>query len=58
MMNDEKEVLQMSPVERSRNLMDRTKQFALRVIRMYCALPKSKLSDVLGHQVLRSGTSV
>lgn len=39
-------------------LRDRTKQFALRVIRMYSALPKSTLGQVLGRQVLRSGTSV
>lgn len=39
-------------------LRDRTKQFALRVIRMYCCLPKSPEAQVLGKQVLRSGTSV
>jgi four helix bundle protein len=39
-------------------LLDRTRQFALRVIRMYSALPKSTLAQVLGKQVLRSGTSV
>ena len=36
----------------------RTKEFALRVIRPYCALPKSTQAQVLGKQVLRSGTSV
>jgi four helix bundle protein len=36
----------------------RTKEFALRVIRLYCSLPKSTQSQVLGKQVLRSGTSV
>jgi four helix bundle protein len=36
----------------------RTKEFALRVIRMYSALPKSTEAQVLGKQVLRSGTSV
>ena len=36
----------------------RTKNFALRVIRMYAALPKSTAAQVLGKQVLRSGTSV
>lgn len=41
------------------NLPERTKQFARRVIRMYCALPKSNtVAQVLGKQVLRSGTSV
>ncbi len=32
--------------------------FALRVIRMYSALPKTTEAQVLGKQVLRSGTSV
>jgi four helix bundle protein len=36
----------------------RTKKFALRVIRVVHSLPKSKTSDVLGHQLLRSATSV
>lgn len=41
------------------NLPARTKQFARRVIRLYCALPKSNtVAQVLGRQVLRSGTSV
>ncbi len=36
----------------------RTKEFALRAIRLYCALPKTTEAQVLGKQVLRSGTSV
>ena len=36
----------------------RTKDFALRIIRMFTALPKSTEAQVLGKQVLRSGTSV
>ncbi len=37
----------------------RTKQFARRIIRLYCALPKnSTVAQVLGKQLLRSGTSV
>jgi four helix bundle protein len=39
-------------------LRDRTKQFALRVIRLFGALPKDVLSQTIGKQVLRSGTSV
>jgi four helix bundle protein len=41
-----------------KNLQVRTKEFALQVIRMYSALPKSTEAQVLGKQVLRSGTSV
>jgi four helix bundle protein len=41
------------------DLKPRTKAFALRVIRMYATLPKSNpIAQVLGKQVLRSGTSV
>ena len=39
-------------------LRERTKAFALRVIRMFSALPKTEEARVLGKQVLRSGTSV
>ena len=34
------------------------KSFALRIIKMYCALPKTTEAQVLGKQALRSGTSV
>jgi len=36
----------------------RTKQFAVRVIKLCCALPKRAEAQVIGKQVLRSGTSV
>jgi four helix bundle protein len=41
-----------------RDLRQRTKEFAIRVVRMFSALPKSTEAQVLGKQVLRSGTSV
>ncbi len=42
-----------------KDLRERTKLFARRVIRLYCALPKSDtVAQVLGKQALRSGTSV
>jgi four helix bundle protein len=41
-----------------RDLRQRTKGFALRVVRMFSTLPKSTEAQVLGKQVLRSGTSV
>ena len=40
------------------DLKPRTKEFALRVIRMFAVLPKTDEARVLGRQVLRSGTSV
>jgi four helix bundle protein len=36
----------------------RTKQFALRVIHLIGALPDNPPARVIGHQLLRSGTSV
>ena len=41
-----------------RDLQARTKSFALRIVRLYCSLPKTTEAQVLGRQVLRSGTSV
>jgi four helix bundle protein len=40
------------------DLKKRTKDFALRVIDLVEALPRSRTSDVIGKQLLRSGTSV
>ena len=35
----------------------RTKQYALRIIRLYESLPKNGAAHVISHQLLRSGTS-
>jgi len=40
------------------DLADRTKNFARRIIRLYTALPEDTVAQVLGKQVLRSGTSI
>ncbi len=48
-------------VQRDAKPMDlgaRTKEFALRVIRVYTALERSDVGQVIGKQMLRSGTSV
>jgi four helix bundle protein len=43
----------------NRNLRARTKHYALRIIRLYRALPKrDTVADTLGKQLLRSATSV
>ncbi|HEY6250215.1 MAG TPA: four helix bundle protein [Candidatus Angelobacter sp.] len=39
-------------------LRERTKQFAIRIIRLFKALPRSSEAQILGRQLLRSGTSV
>jgi four helix bundle protein len=43
---------------RMAGICDRTKQFALRVVGMYASLPNETVAQVMGKQVLRSGTSV
>jgi len=40
------------------NLKERTRGFAVRVIRLYVALPKKNEAQVIGKQILRSGTAV
>jgi four helix bundle protein len=41
-----------------KELEKRTRDFALRIIRFVANLPKSKITDILCYQLLRSGTSV
>ena len=36
----------------------RTKRFALSIIELVSKLPRGKASDVIGHQLLKSGTSI
>jgi len=43
---------------KNQDLKDRTKQFALGVIRLYSSLPKTSIAQTIGNQLLRSGTSV
>src|SRR5881396_2435432 len=40
------------------DLRQRTQEFGLRVVRMFSKLPKTTEAQVLGKQMLRSGTSV
>ena len=40
------------------DLRTRTSDFALRIVKLYASLPKTTEAQVLGRQVLRSGTSV
>jgi four helix bundle protein len=44
--------------ENKPDLRKRTKQFALRIIRLFAALPNTTEAQVIGKQMLRSGTSV
>src|SRR4051794_35002085 len=40
-----------------KTLRDRTKAFAVRVVRAYVALPKHEVAHIIGRQFVRSGTS-
>jgi four helix bundle protein len=44
--------------DHKKDLRDRTKQYALRIIRLYSSLPQTKTAQIIGRQLLRSGTSV
>jgi four helix bundle protein len=46
------------PLVTERELKDRTKNMALRVMRLALSLPKNSASEVLGRQIIRSATSV
>lgn len=41
-----------------KNLGDRTKQFAISIVRFYRILPANEEAHIIGRQLLRSGTSV
>ena len=41
-----------------RDLRQRTKAFALAIVRLVDALPRGRAADVIGRQLLRAGTSV
>jgi four helix bundle protein len=46
------------PPSKQEELRIRTKRFALRIIRLFRHLPRATKAQVLGKQLLRSGTSV
>ena len=53
-MKDERGKMKGKP----QDLGERTKAFALRIVRLYGSLPKTTEAQVIGKQLLRSGTSV
>ena len=48
----------MDKIEFTEVLLKRTKQFALRIIKLFQSLPKSGEGQIIGKQTLRCGTSV
>ncbi len=48
----------LNTVDRINVLRDRTKHFAIRIVKMFKALPHTAEAQIIGKQVLRSGTAV
>jgi four helix bundle protein len=48
----------MMNASRGQELANRTKQFALRIIKLVAAIPRTLEGQTFGKQILRSGTSV
>src|SRR3981189_3316467 len=48
----------MNTINRAKQLQNRTKKFAVRVIKAFARLPKDEAIRIIGRQFLRSGTSL
>jgi four helix bundle protein len=48
----------MNTLTRAKQLQNRTKRFAVRVIKAFTRLPKDEAARIIGRQFLRSGTSL
>jgi four helix bundle protein len=48
----------LNSLQKAAELKERTKSFAIRIIRLFRSLPHSPDAQTLGRQILRSGTSV
>jgi four helix bundle protein len=48
----------LNKLDRAKQLQDRTKMYAVKIIHAFAALPKLEGARIIGRQFLRSGTSV
>jgi four helix bundle protein len=48
----------MTTLHRAKQLQDRTKNFAVRIVKALARLPKDEATRIIGRQFLRSGTSL
>jgi|SRR6478672_3166853 len=48
----------MNTLNQAKHLQDRTKGFAVRIIKAFARLPKDEATRIIGRQFLRSGTSL
>jgi len=45
-------------VAKDKDLKERTRQFALKIIRLVASLPRTREADIIGRQLLKAGTLV
>ena len=45
-------------MDRRRELEKRTRRFALKIIQFVATLPRNRIGDVIGYQLMKAGTSV
>ena len=48
----------MNKLDQAKRLQERTKKFAIRIIKAFARLPKDEVARTIGRQFLRSGTTV
>ena len=48
----------MKTLDQARQLQERTKKFAIRIVKAFSRLPKDEAMRIIGRQFLRSGTSL
>jgi four helix bundle protein len=48
----------MNVLDQAKQLQNRTKKFAVRIIKSFARLPKDEAARIIGRQFLRSGTSL
>jgi four helix bundle protein len=48
----------MNKLDQAKTLQDRTKKFAVRIIKSFAKLPRDEAARIIGKQFLRSGTSL
>jgi four helix bundle protein len=48
----------MNTLSRAKQLQERTKKFAVRIIKAFARLPKDEMTRIIGRQFFRSGTSL
>src|SRR5213592_5300759 len=48
----------MNTLNQAKQLQERTKKFAVRIVKAFASLPKDEAARIIGRQFLRSGTSL